>query len=189
MPPSDFAFMSADKDKHYMAIGRVALGWTRIEDELASTVQMLAGLDWKIGSCLMAQIPNSARLIDAMWSLCELRSPGITQDKSFRKRTDRIMGLGERRNRVVHDIWTFDPGITTKWQRSARRVLRNEHEQITTDDVNALASDIEHAWNEFITFRYHLLNDLKLWPGNPRDEDNEPEKARTTTGLATPIDE
>jgi hypothetical protein len=171
MPPPDFEFMNEEKNAHYAAVGRVALGWTRIEDELASTVQMLAGLGWRIGSCLTAQIPNSARMIDALWSLCELRSPGITKPQSFRKRTERLMSLGERRNRVVHDIWTFDPGVTTKWQLSAKRTLKNEQRVVPTSEVTQLAADIEEAFAEFIEFRYHLLNDLKLWPGNPRDDD------------------
>ncbi len=46
---------------------------------------------------------------------------------------------------------------------------------MSTEDVNKLADEIEVAWSEFTTFSYHLLNDLKLWPGNPRDNFVQPE--------------
>ncbi len=162
--------MNAERERHHAAVGRVAVAWTRVENELASTVQMLACLNTAVGTCLTAQIGNSARMIDAMWSLCELRSPGITKGKEFRKRTEKIMSLGERRNRVVHDVWLFDPGLQTREETTAKRSLKSELKIMPTDEVNALGADIENALEEFVSFWYHMLNDMGIWPGNPRDK-------------------
>jgi hypothetical protein len=168
MPPDQriVSMMEKQTKAHYSAVGRVALYWTRFESEIARTVRMLAGIDNKYGECLTAQVANTARMLDALAALVELRAPGIATQKSFKKHLDNIQGLAERRNRVVHDIWTFDPGKSTRWQTSVRRIHKSEPIEMTTAEVETLASQIDEMSLEFMVFSRELLMKLNLWGGN-----------------------
>jgi hypothetical protein len=166
MPSSDFDFMEEQKQKHYSAVGKVAIEWTRFEMRIAEMVRMLAGVDNKYGKCITTQVANTARMLDALSALAELRCPGSAGEKPFKKRLDHIQGLAERRNRVVHDEWTFDPGINVKWQNSARRVLKDTRIDMSTDEVERLATEIIDAHHEFAEFRREFLMPLNLWPGS-----------------------
>ena len=155
--------MKQQDQKHYSAVGKVAVEWTRFEMRIAEMVRMLAGVNNKFGECITVQVANTARMLDALSALAELRSPGSAGKKPFKKRLDRIQGLAERRNRVVHDEWTFDPGVTTRWQNSARRVHKNTPIDMSADEVEKFATEIKDACHEFVAFRREFLLPLKLW--------------------------
>jgi hypothetical protein len=141
--------------KHYGAIGKVAVEWTRFESYLAETVRMLAGVDNKYGECITAQIINVDQLLDALSALVDLRSPGAADELQFKKRLERIQSIAERRDQVVHDVWTFDPG-----KRYSPGPVN-----MPTSEVEALAVDVENLSVEFLTFRREFLMLLHLWPG------------------------
>lgn len=106
--------MDRQTREHYGAIGKVAVEWTRFESYLAETVRMLAGVDNNYGKCITAQIFSVDRFLDALSALVDLRSPGAADEEQFKKRLERIQSIAERRDQVVHDVWTFDPGTTTR---------------------------------------------------------------------------
>jgi hypothetical protein len=133
--------------KHYGAIGKVAVEWTRFESYLAETVRMLAGVDNKYGA------------------LVDLRSPGAADELQFKKRLERIQSIAERRDQVVHDVWTFDPGTTTRWPSTVRKRYSPGPVNMPTSEVEALAVDVENLSVEFLTFRREFLMLLHLWPG------------------------
>jgi hypothetical protein len=151
--------------KHYGAIGKVAVEWTRFESYLAETVRMLAGVDNKYGECITAQIINVDQLLDALSALVDLRSPGAADELQFKKRLERIQSIAERRDQVVHDVWTFDPGTTTRWPSTVRKRYSPGPVNMPTSEVEALAVDVENLSVEFLTFRREFLMLLHLWPG------------------------
>jgi hypothetical protein len=157
--------MNLEVRKHYAAIGNVAVEWTRLKSYLSEMVQMLAGVNGKLGECLTAQIPHVGGLLDALSALSNLRSPGIARDLEFQKRLSIIRSLDDRCREVIHDLWTFDPGTTTRWPRAIRDGFRQDPVPMQTDEVEVIAMEIENVSQEFLAFRRELLMSLNLWPG------------------------
>ena len=157
--------MESQNTKHYSAVGKVAVEWTRFENYVAEMVRMLAEVDNKYGGCITAQIAGMGRMLDALCALADLRSRGARDDRNFKRLMERIQETAERRNRVVHDLWTFDPGVTMLWPTSVRRRYRSEPAEMPTAEVEALAADIETLSHDFLDFRRTFLMSLELWPG------------------------
>jgi spore cortex formation protein SpoVR/YcgB (stage V sporulation) len=156
--------MDARNEKHYAAIGKIVVVWSRFEYEIHTMVRLLAGVNNAFGRCITAQIPSAARAFDALIALAELRSPGISKDKSFKRRMERIQSLAEQRNRAVHDVWTFDPNSTSRWSTTVRKRYAPNPKEVHTAELERLASDIEDCSDEFLQFRRDLLTSLELWP-------------------------
>lgn len=160
-----FEYMRAFTDTHLAAIGRVASNWSRFEQTLAMALWRLAGLDNRTGTCLTAQIPNSARMLDALIALARLRQTSDAAVKKLNKFTERTLGLQEQRNRIVHDMWTFDPGLISRWPLQAKRAVTDQHVEVTTAEVEEAAAAI--AQQEMALIR--LLGDLYRELGLLRD--------------------
>jgi hypothetical protein len=139
-----FQYMRPFTEAHLLAIGRVASNWSQLEQTLAQALWRLAGVDNKTGTCLTAQIPNSARMLDALLALAKLRAASKKALKNIEKFVRKTYGIQEQRNRVVHDVWTFDPGLINRWPLTARKIVSDEPVQVTTDEVEGLANTIDH---------------------------------------------
>lgn len=157
--------MEEQNARHYCAVGRVAVEWARFESYLSETIRMLAGVDNDFGECIAAQIPTLERMLDALSTLSDLRRPGAASERCFRERLEFIQSLADRRNQVVNDVWTFDPGTTIRWPTTIRRTRQQGPVPMATPEVEALASDIEAFSLAFLSFRREFLISLSLWPG------------------------
>lgn len=157
--------MEEQNARHYCALGRVSVAWTRLESYLSETVRMLAGVDNELGECITAQIASVEKMIDALSALSDLRCPGIASECSFKERLDLVQSLAYRRNRTVNDLWTFDPGITNRWPTTVGRTRQQGPIPMTTSEVEALALEIESFSDIFLDFRREFLISLNLWPG------------------------
>src|SRR6476646_1483972 len=109
MPTSIGNHIEKIRTIHLVAVGRVTTDWARLEHDMAVMLWFLMDVENKIGACLTSQIPNAARLLDAMSALAGLRGADETLLKSIRKFAEQTYSLGEKRNRIVHGVWTFDP--------------------------------------------------------------------------------
>ena len=138
-----FEFMRAFTEAHLLAIGKVAAGWSQLEQTLAFALWRLAGVDNKTGTCLTAQIPNSARMLDALLALANLRGASEASLQTLKRFADKTYGLQEQRNRVVHDAWTFDPGLIHRWPLTARKVVSDGPVQVTTEEIEELVERID----------------------------------------------
>jgi hypothetical protein len=113
MPPTppellDFMRNSKLEHNHYAAIGRVAAGWAFFAALVDTWSMELAGLPTEPGVCLTSQIAGMARKLDAFISLARLRPLSDKLIKDLNKFAECARGWGERRNRLVHDVWHFD---------------------------------------------------------------------------------
>lgn len=166
MPDSRIvSMMDQQVRKHSSAVGRVAVEWSRFESYLSETVRMLAEVDNEFGECITVQIPDVWRMLDALSAPSDLRSPGVASEGDFKRRLERIQNLADRRNQVIHNVWTFDPGITTRWPVVIQKGRRQGPVRMQTSEVDGLALEIEKLSEEFLTFRREFLMSLKLWPG------------------------
>jgi hypothetical protein len=160
--------MRAFTEAHLLAMGRVASRWSRLEQTLAMALWRLAGVDNKTGTCLTAQIPNSARMLDALLALANLRGAGEKPLKDIKKFAEKTLGLQEQRNRVVHDVWTFDPGLIKRWPLSARKVVSDEPVQVTTDEVERFADTIDRHETNLMRLLGDLYRELGVLHDRPQ---------------------
>ncbi len=159
------AVMEEQIGRHYCAVGRVAVEWSRFESYLGEMVRMLAGVDNEYGECITAQIPNLEKMLAALSVLSDLRRPGLANERSFKERLGFIQSLAHRRNQVVNDVWTFDPGAIVRWPTTFRKTHEQDLVKMTTSEVEALASDIADFSVTFLNLRRELLISLGMWPG------------------------
>lgn len=130
-------------DEHFSAIGKVAAAWALMEGAIDEHSLRIGGIYSDIGACLTSQIAGPSRKLDALISLLKLR--GFTdQIRKLNEIAKDITGLGERRNRVIHDMWIADEktGGPHRFEISARRALKIEMIPVSTEDVLKVASDI-----------------------------------------------
>jgi hypothetical protein len=159
------ALMEDQNAKHYCAIGKVAVKWSRFKGYLDEMLKMLAGVDAKFGECLTAHIHSVDEMLNALTALADLRSPGVANESSFTDHLDRIRSLAQRRDQVIDDIWTFDPGVTNRWPTRMGSTYEPGPISMPTLEVEALAWEIEQMSDTFLDFRRGFLLPLGLWPG------------------------
>jgi hypothetical protein len=155
-----FEYMREFTEVHLLAIGRVATRWSHLEQTLAMGLWRVAGVDNKTGICFTAQIPNSARMFDALLALCHLRGASEPLLKKIKKVAEKTLGLQEQRNRVLHDVWTFDPGLISRWPLTARRVVSDESVQVTTEEVERFADAIDRHERTLIRLLHYVYSEL-----------------------------
>lgn len=145
---------------HYKAIGYVVVAWSFMETLIDATSWELAQVDQQHGACLTSQIAGSSRKLDALLALIRYRvAPSPALDKKLNRFAKDTMGLAERRNRVIHDPWVSwaKDGKIRRFEISARKNLKVEAEEHTTERVMALALEIT---NHAETFR-SLMNEVQ----------------------------
>jgi hypothetical protein len=155
-----FEYMREFTEVHLLAIGKVATRWSHLEQTLAMGLWRVAGLDNKTGMCLTGQIPNSARMLDALLALSHLRGASATLLRNTKRFAEKTLGLQEQRNRVVHDVWTFGPGLISRWPLTARKVVADEPVQVTTDEVERFADTIDRHERALIRLLHSLYCEL-----------------------------
>lgn len=134
-------------EAHYAAIGRVAANWSYFEAVVDDWSIRLAHITSEIGVCFTSQMPGSRAKLNAFIALADhLRvDPSLLQ--SLDKLTKETVGLSERRNRAVHDIWFLDePSNPRRLEATAQRRLRLLEIPVPTDELLRLAAEIlEHV--------------------------------------------
>jgi hypothetical protein len=103
-------------------------------------------------------------MLDALLALAHLKGASETTQKKLKQFAAKTLGLQDQRNRVVHDVWTFDPGLISRWPLSARKIVADEPVQVTTEELERLASAIERHETVLIRLLHSLYGELG-YPG------------------------
>lgn len=153
--------------EHLAAIGLVAGAWALFETFLDSLALELAQIDSPAGFCFTAQISGWNRKLDAYIAVARLR--GLKSTKELEKFAKDTAGLAEQRNRVVHDPWLLEGGkLPTRFEVTARRVLRTEHVEVPTEKVLALDKTITAHVQRFISLHETIVAELAASPTTSR---------------------
>lgn len=157
-------------EEHYALLGKVADAWARLEHLIDTFCIALVGCD-QAGFCLTAQVIGPGRKLDALLSLLKLRGASSELQQAARSLAGKIQGLGEQRNRMLHDPWTsvgvadegyIEPfegsrllaGLKLRFARkhvphrhevTAKKSLVVEHKRVETSQLALLLTDIEAA--------------------------------------------
>jgi len=135
--------------EHHQAVGRVAVAWANLEFEIAAAIWGLAKVDGEVGACLTAQILGAGRLLDSYIALAKLRGArkgSISMLHDFEQRTH---ALSERRNRLIHDSWSFDPPGSVRHEIRVRGKLSFEAKPEPASAIDATAVEIEQHADAF----------------------------------------
>jgi hypothetical protein len=150
---------------HYAAIGRVAAAWSYFEAVIDSSSIPLAHVNSNVGVCFTAQIPGSARKLDAYISLARLSAISQKLIRDLCEFAKTAQELSERRNRVIHDVWFFDhPNDPQRLEASARKILRLERIPVSTDKLLNLANEINQKAFEFNELSERVIAERSTLP-------------------------
>jgi hypothetical protein len=135
-------YMAEMTAEQYRAIGHVAVRWSRLEADIATQLWRLADVQNGPGACLTAQIAGVSRLLDALISLVVFRGGSTALVAKLHKFSAKSHGLVEKRNRVIHDVWTFDPPGPIRHEVKAKGRLIWEERPEPAATVEAVAVEI-----------------------------------------------
>jgi hypothetical protein len=128
---------------HHQALGRVAVSWAKLEYEICLSIWRLAAIDRATGACMTSQILGAGRLLETYIALAKLRDLPSRIVARLHKFQEQTYVLSERRNRLIHDSWTYDPPGATRWEVRVKGKLTMEARSEATEDVNAAAAAID----------------------------------------------
>ena len=129
--------MAHDINKHLEGIGRVAAILAHLDFYVNEIIWELANLDRSAGACLTAQLTGPYPRCKALVALMRFRAANQPLIDTANSLTSRYCGLGDRRNRVVHDAWTNSWGdAVQRVHIKADRKLEFEFREDTVEDLN-----------------------------------------------------
>jgi hypothetical protein len=98
-------------DEHpvYQAIGRVASKWAYYEWTLDNSIRALTGAGPMLTTAVTAQMMGAFPRLNAIKSLCAVRNLSKSVQDKINKLISNNHEPQDRRNRIIHDPWFFDP--------------------------------------------------------------------------------
>jgi hypothetical protein len=153
-------------DDYFNAIGRVATSWAGLELIINVMLWDLMNVEKAAGDCITSQIFSPTGRSKALVSLIRLRGGQQALVTAANKFTARYIGLGERRNRYVHDAWLHNRATNdiAKLQITADRELVYKEEPTKVSELLALEADINKASDDLATLYKSLVAELPSWP-------------------------
>ncbi|THD68447.1 MAG: hypothetical protein E7813_10485 [Bradyrhizobium sp.] len=134
----------ADRQHLYAAVGKVASNWAAFEHMLHSSLWVFAKVGDEAGACLTSQIPGPGRALDAFVSLVRMHGGDDALIKTINQFAEKTRGLGDKRNRAVHDSWNWDreTGNPYRLEISARKRIVMGPQPTSLSDMNTLVDQI-----------------------------------------------
>jgi hypothetical protein len=152
---------------HYSAIGLVAANWSALERLTDSAIWRVAKIPTdEAGACITAQIFTMEGKLKALIALLRVRNVSKAAVADLNKFADDMRGLGEQRNRVVHDPWVGDVpyGNPHRFQMTAQRTLVMDYTPMPTTEVTAVAERISDAVDRFDVIIRTAISELEPSP-------------------------
>ena len=98
--------MAHDINEHLEGIGRVAAILSHLDFYVNEMIWELANVERTAGACLTAQVLGPNPRCKALVALMRFRGANQKLIDNANSLASRYCGLGDRRNRIVHDVWT-----------------------------------------------------------------------------------
>jgi|SRR5208337_618732 len=133
------------EDAHYAIVGKIISNWAVLELAMDGLIWKISNVDMQEGACITAQIPNSARRLDAIISLVGLNGGSKPLVKQFKKFAEKLRTAQIKRNRITHDPWDADvhSGHFRRFEVSAANTLQFGYKVIEYDDLVKFAEEIK----------------------------------------------
>jgi hypothetical protein len=163
MPTKIEGKVSFDLDTdHYAAIGRVANEWAHFEFDLDYTIWTLAEIRNRgYGACITAQLPSSARRMNAIAALISEHEGSKDLKKEFNKFAERTNVMTKVRNRIIHDSWgKMASGQHARLEITAEKKLEFSHKTVSTEEVWKRSEEIRGHREAFKILRNKIFKEL-----------------------------
>jgi hypothetical protein len=145
--------------------------WSQFEFFVSETIWELANVDRRAGACITAQIFGPNPRFKALVALMHFR--GASQDllDQMNSLSGKAQGLGERRNRIVHDPWSVsESDDIRRLHVKADRKLEFEFKADSVEDLNKAYTDIVKLIQDFESFRERLFAELPAYSRTPYEQ-------------------
>ncbi len=157
-------------DSHYATIGKVAANWSVLEKLAESAIWRFARCDDEAGACITSQIYSLDGRLKALISLLKWRGLGDGLVAKLNKLAADSPGLGEQRNRIVHDPWNVSAsGVPQRLQITAQKTLVMGFQPMPTDEVKKVADRIAIFIDRFETLILEVVAELERPPQAPAE--------------------
>ena len=180
--------MAPKIDEHLQAIEKIAAIWGHFEFYVSETIWQLANVDRNAGACLTAQLIGPGPRFRALVALLHFRKANKDLIDVANSLTGRATNLGERRNRIVHDVLTNSIGEEVlRIHLKANQKLEFELKSDTLKDLEDSYQAISRLINDFVAFRSRMLVELPAFPRtqfelSPGIRTNAPEQDSSSQG-------
>jgi hypothetical protein len=173
LPPTDPIVLKAFNNgrlanQHYAAIGRVAAQWARFEVTMDLWLTAFAGVPPEVGICFTGQMLGPRARVDAFIALVRHLGAPDRFNQPLEDLARAIQGLGEQRNRAVHDVWDLnDAAEPHRVERTARRKVRALAVHVPTKDLHKLEWQISRIDVEFAVLASQIWQQFHALPDKP----------------------
>jgi len=153
-------------DRYVTAVGRIAGIWAQLEFVINDAIWELANVESGAGACITAQIIPSNPRMRALISLVHYRGAKqelLTELNRFRHHID---GLGQQRNRFIHDPAGIDreTGEIKRVNVTAELQLDFSYHHVDYDKMASLHTEIKTAITQFRDLYKRVLDEVPPWP-------------------------
>lgn len=150
-------------ESHHAAVGKVAAYWSVLEKLAERAIWRFAKVDDGPGACITSQIYSLEVRLKALIAILKLRDLSGALVGKLNKFAGDMSGLGEQRNRVVHDPWTLDltSGVPQRLQITAKRTLVMGYQPVPTEEVTMVVGRIYEAIWRFYELMGAAIGELE----------------------------
>ncbi len=142
MPPDSASAKKELDPIVFELIGRATSDWSGLDYFISESIWALALTPPPLGACITAQIYTTDGRLRALLALLKIRQADQKLIDTVNDFANEIRGPAEKRNRIVHDIWTVheDTGAMLKVEITAQRKLTFEVKEV---DLSRLRKDVQ----------------------------------------------
>jgi hypothetical protein len=152
-------------NEHYAAIGRVAATWAYFEAVVDSWISAFILRPPAVTACVTSQMVGPRSRLDAFIALARLLGARKKWNRALEEFANDAIGLGERRNRAVHDVWDLSqPTTPRRLEATAKKTLRLLKVHVPTSELIELAAQIGELANRFDDLASGIFSEIHSHP-------------------------
>jgi hypothetical protein len=149
-----------DTEAHLLELGRVANAWAHLEFLMDTLIWDLAEVQQMLGACITVQMMGSGNRLRALMSLLLLREAPKEIVDRLERFTSSNHGMQQKRNRIVHDTWVYNPARKEAFQVRVAlegRDLSFKFAETPIEDIQKVKEKIDDHVKRFILIRADIL--------------------------------
>lgn len=127
-------------DAHCMALGRLCVAWATIDRQLNDLLGAMIGCAPATTACITTGTESVSARCDIMTRLVHIEPLSDAWASNVKKLLNHVSGdLAPKRNRLIHDYWSFADGTIVRLDRRASTAKQQSRKEIE------LTYDTEHV--------------------------------------------
>lgn len=145
--PKHLEQVAAQLDSYFIQIGRVTHGWSSLELIVDMMIWKTAEVHPLLGSCMTNRIPSIHGKFTALVALLTLLDGSKPHVDAVTKISGIALALVERRNRVIHDVWTIsdDASIGKITKALTGKTVELGFDRVDYEEITKLTKEIGDA--------------------------------------------